>query len=71
MKNINDNFKTLTKKIKQQNAKITLIDSDTSLNFKEAKYGFEGQLFKTIMKQLVITTPILNSLNTRLFIFSS
>lgn len=62
MKNINDNFKTLTKKIKQQNAKITLIDSDTSLNFKEAKYGFEGQLFKTIMKQLVITTPILNSL---------
>lgn len=65
MKNINDNFKTLTKKIKQQNAKITLIDSDTSLNFKEAKYGFEGQLFKTIMKQLVITTPILNSLKRK------
>ncbi len=62
MISVSNDFKNLTKKVKQQDAKMTLIDSDTPLNFKETKYSFEGQLFKTIMKQLVITAPISNSL---------
>ena len=61
MINVSNSYKSLTKKIKQQDCKISLIDSEQKLNIKETKYSFEGQLFKTIMKQLTITTPITSS----------
>lgn len=61
MINVSNSYKNLTKKIKQQDCKISLIDSEQKLNIKETKYSFEGQLFKTIMKQLTITTPITSS----------
>ena len=62
MKNISTNFKTLTKKIKQQDCKITIIDTNKPLKIKDTKYSFEGQLFKTIMKQIIVTAPVDSSL---------
>ncbi len=62
MIDISDDFKILTKKIKQQDCKINLIDSNKNLEMKETKYSFEGQLFKTIMKQIVVKVPPTNSL---------
>ena len=62
MKNISTNFKTLTKKIKQQDCKITIIDTNKPLKIKDTKYSFEGQLFKNIMKQIIVTAPVDSSL---------
>lgn len=62
MINVSNDFKLLTKKIKQQDCKITLIDSNENLDIKETKYSFEGQLFKTIMKQIIVKVPPTNSL---------
>ncbi len=62
MINVSNDFKLLTKKIKQQDCKITLIDSNKNLDIKETKYSFEGQLFKTIMKQIIVKLPPTNSL---------
>ena len=62
MINVSNDFKLLTKKIKQQDCKITLIDSNKNLDIKETKYSFEGQLFKTIMKQIIVKVPPTNSL---------
>lgn len=58
MINIDNDFKALTKKIKQQDCRITLVGSEDKLQVKETKYSFEGQLFKTIMKQINVSVPI-------------
>ena len=80
MINVTNDFKTRTKKIKQQNIKLGIVDGEiivkevhfmTVKQFnalpvwmlrkrqeviaKELKYSFEGNLFKTIMKQIEIT----------------
>ena len=80
MINVNNDFKLKTKKIKQQNIKLGILDGETTVKevhfmptkqfnalpvwmlrarkkviAKELKYSFEGNLFKTIMKQIEIT----------------
>lgn len=62
MIDVTTDFKNLTKRIKQHNCKIALLNSNEDLDIKETKYSFEGQLFKTIMKQIVVTVPPINSL---------
>ena len=62
MINVTSNFKDLTKKIKQQNCKIQLKETNNELEKKEVKYGFEGQLFKTIMKQIIVKVAPSNEL---------
>ena len=77
---VSNGFKTRTKKIKQQNIKLGIIDGELTVKevhfmtvkefnalpvwmlrkrqeviAKELKYSFEGNLFKTIMKQIEIT----------------
>lgn len=85
--NVSQNFKTLIKKIKQQDLKLTIKDGELtvgeihlmpvkifnamSIKFlkkrkqvitKELKYRFEGALFRTIMKEIVVTTKNAESL---------
>ena len=80
MINVTNDFKTRTKKIKQQNIKLGIVDGEITVKevhfmtvkqfnalpvwmlrkrqeviAKELKYSFEGNLFKTIMKQIEIT----------------
>lgn len=80
MINVSNDFKTRTKKIKQQNIKLGIVDGELTVKevhfmtvkqfnalpvwmlrkrqeviAKELKYSFEGNLFKTIMKQIEIT----------------
>ena len=80
MINVSNDFKTKTKKIKQQNIKLGIVDGELTVKevhfmtvkqfnalpvwmlrkrqeviAKELKYSFEGNLFKTIMKQIEIT----------------
>lgn len=81
MKNVSEEFKNITKKIKQQNVKLSILDENeltvSEVNMlpikffdamplrrlkakkqviaKEVIYSFDGQLFKTIMKQIEIT----------------
>lgn len=80
MISVNNDFKTRTKKIKQQNIKLSILDGELTVKevhfmtvkefnslpvwmlrkrqeviAKELKYSFEGNLFKTIMKQIEIT----------------
>ena len=77
---VSNDFKTRTKKIKQQNIKLGIVDGELTVKevhfmtvkqfnalpvwmlrkrheviAKEIKYSFEGNLFKTIMKQIEIT----------------
>lgn len=77
---VSNDFKTRTKKIKQQNIKLSILDGELTVKevhfmpvkqfnalpvwmlkarkkvvAKELKYSFEGNLFKTIMKQIEIT----------------
>ena len=77
---VSNDFKTRTKKIKQQNIKLGIVDGELTVKevhfmtvkefnslpvwmlrkrqeiiAKELKYSFEGNLFKTIMKQIEIT----------------
>ena len=80
MINVSNDFKTRTKKIKQQNIKLGIVDGELTVKdvhfmsvkefnaipvwmlrarkkviAKELKYSFEGNLLKTIMKQIEIT----------------
>ena len=80
MIDVSNDFKTRTKKIKQQNIKLGVVDGELTVKevhfmpvkqfnalpvwmlrarkkviAKELKYSFEGNLFKTIMKQIEIT----------------
>ena len=80
MISVSNDFKTRTKKIKQQNIKLSIVDGELTVKevhfmtvkefnalpvwmlrkrqeviAKELKYSFEGNLFKTIMKQIEIT----------------
>ena len=80
MINVNNDFKKLTKKIKQQDLKLSIVDGELTVKeihfmtvkqfnltpvwmlrarkkviAKELKYSFEGNLFKTIMRQIEIT----------------
>ena len=76
---VSEDFKIKTKKIKQQDVKLTIIEETTvqeirmatgttyyntpitilkesnQVLVKELKYSFDGQLFKTIMKQIELT----------------
>ena len=80
MINVSNDFKTRTKKIKQQTIKLGIVDGELTVKevhfmtvkqfnltpvwmlrarkkaiAKELKYSFEGNLFKTIMRQIEIT----------------
>ena len=60
---MNNNFKLRTKKIKQQDIKITT--GNDLFKIKQIIYSFEGKLFKTIMKQVEITDKTANHLKDK------
>lgn len=87
---VSDKFKNTTKKIKQQNIKLSICDGELTVKeihmmpvhifnalpiwklrkqkeviAKELKYSFEGQLFKTIMKQVEITVKNANEIKDK------
>ncbi len=59
---VSNAFKIKTKQLKQQRFVLKLIETETNIITKEVKYGFEGNLFKTIMRQIVFTTKNMNLL---------
>lgn len=60
---VNNDFKLRTKKIKQQDVKLT-IDNER-FQAKKTVYSFDGTLFKTIMKQVEITDKAANQLKDK------
>lgn len=87
---VSDKFKNITKKIKQQNIKLSICDGELTVKeihmmpvhifnalpiwklrkqkeviAKELKYSFDGQLFKTIMKQVEITVKNANEIKDK------
>lgn len=87
---ISNEFKNITKKIKQQNIKLSICDGELTVKeihmmpvhifnalpiwklrkqkeviAKELKYSFDGQLFKTIMKQVEITVKNANEIKDK------
>ena len=60
---MNNNFKLRTKKIKQQDIKITTGNDLFKIN--QIIYSFDGLLFKTIMKQVEITDKTANQLKDK------
>lgn len=60
---VNNDFKLRTKKIKQQDVKLT-IDNER-FQAKKTAYSFDGTLFKTIMKQVEITDKAANQLKDK------
>lgn len=53
---VSNTFKQLTKKIKQQDSKILLKDNMSEIAKQEITFRFEGKLFNTIMKEIVLKT---------------
>lgn len=87
---VSNKFKNITKKIKQQNIKLSICDGELTVKdihfmsvnvfnklpvwmlrkkkqviAKELKYSFDGQLFKTIMKQVEITVKNANEIKDK------
>lgn len=87
---VSKEFKNLTKKIKQQNIKLSICEGELTVKeihlmpvhifnalpvwklrarkqiiAKELKYSFDGQLFKTIMKQVEITVKNANEIKDK------
>lgn len=87
---VSNEFKNTTKKIKQQNIKLSIYDGELTVKeihmmpvhifnalpvwklrarkqiiAKELKYSFDGQLFKTIMKQVEITVKNANEIKDK------
>lgn len=87
---VSNEFKNITKKIKQQNIKLSICDDELTVKdihfmsvnvfnklpvwmlrkkkqviAKELKYSFDGQLFKTIMKQVEITVKNANEIKDK------
>ena len=87
---VSNEFKNITKKIKQQNIKLSICDGELTVKeihmmpvrvfnalpiwklrkqkeviAKGLKYSFEGQLFKTIMKQVEITVKNANEIKDK------
>lgn len=87
---VSKEFKNITKKIKQQNIKLSICDAELTVKdihfmsvnvfnklpvwmlrkkkqviAKELKYSFDGQLFKTIMKQVEITVKNANEIKDK------
>ena len=87
---VSNDFKILTKKIKQQDIKLSICDGEATVRkinmmptkifnafsirqlkakkqtiAKELKYSFDGQLFKTIMKQIEITVKNANEIKEK------
>ena len=87
---VSNEFKNLTKKIKQQNIKLSICEGELTVKeihlmpvhifnalpvwklrarkqiiAKELKYSFDGQLFKTIMKQIEITVKNANEIKDK------
>ena len=87
---VSNEFKNITKKIKQQNIKLSICDGELTVKeihmmpvhifnalpvwklrkqkviiAKELKYSFDGQLFKTIMKQVEITVKNVNEIKDK------
>ena len=63
MNEVNNDFKLQTKTIRQQNIKLTM--NEKKYNIKKIVYGFEGKLFKTIMKQIEITDKTASELKDK------
>lgn len=53
---VSDNFKVLTKGIKQQDSQVVIKENSQKLDKEEVTYRFEGKLFSTIMKEIIIKT---------------
>lgn len=87
---VSNEFKSITKKLKQQNIKLSICDGELTVKeihmmpvhifnalpvwklrkqkviiAKELKYSFDGQLFKTIMKQVEITVKNANEIKDK------
>lgn len=87
---VSNEFKNITKKIKQQNIKLSICDGELTVKeihmmpvhifnalpvwklrkqkviiAKKLKYSFDGQLFKTIMKQVEITVKNANEIKDK------
>lgn len=63
MKAVSEEFKALTRKIKQQDVK--LIVDNKNFDYKKLVYSFNGRLFKTIMKQIEITLKNANEIKDK------
>lgn len=70
---VSEEFKNLSKKIKQQNFKLEIIKGETKepVIAKELNYRFDGEIFKTIMQELDITVKKvdINKLNNQRLTF--
>lgn len=61
MKVVSDAFKLRTKKIKQQDSQIIIKENSQNISKSEITYRFDGKLFSTIMKEIVIKTKDKNA----------
>ena len=64
MKNVTNNFKILTKKIKYQDLKCTLLEENSIVKLNKINYRFDGKFFNTTMffKLLVCMQSLLEIL---------
>lgn len=60
---VNNDFKLKSKKVKQQDVKVTV--GEERHKIKQLVYSFDGALFKTIMKQVEITDNTANQLKDK------
>ena len=60
---VNNDFKLKSKKVRQQDVKVTL--GEERHKIKQLVYSFDGALFKTIMKQVEITGDMANQLKDK------
>lgn len=60
---VNNDFKLKSKKVKQQDVKVTV--GEERYKIKQLVYSFDGALFKTIMKQVEITDNTANQLKDK------
>lgn len=60
---VNNDFKLKSKKVKQQDVKVTV--GEERHKIKQLVYSFDGALFKTIMKQVEITDKTANQLKDK------
>lgn len=60
---VNNDFKLKSKKVRQQDVKVTV--GEERHKIKQLVYSFDGALFKTIMKQVEITGDMANQLKDK------
>ena len=58
MRNVTNNFKILTKKIKYQDLKCTLLEENSNIKLNKIHYRFDGKFFKTIMREIEFSSKL-------------